>query len=137
MEKQTTTFILNGNTYKVGPTDTDAIRQIPKAERQQLIELLEAVKLQDRLAQVAVQQAVSKADQAASAVKAKPGYEAVSTTLPPEATTERLGEGDIDDLMTRLIMEERTNQKPQTTPQTIYKWTGGIIIVVILLLYLF
>ncbi len=139
MEKQPTTFILNGNTYRLLPTDSDAIRQIPKADRQQLIELLEAIQQQDRLSQAAVQQAATKTSQTAAITTAKtnPASATTATTPTQQTPPERLGEGDIDDLMTRLIMEEKGNKKPQLTPQTIYLWAGGILAVIIFLIYLF
>ena len=92
MDQPTITFILNDKTYSVRATDSHAIRQIPSADRQQLISLLEAVKQQDALAHQAVDQAVTRA---------KSGYQASNGSMaaadpsaPPPVNPERLGSGD-------------------------------------------
>lgn len=132
MESSAITFIMNGKTYRISAADGDAIRQISKQDRTQLIDLLEAVKLQDRLAAAAVQQAAVKAGVT--------GTGSASTNTVPEyqqVKPERLSSGDVDDLMARLIMEEKKNKKPGLTQQTIYKWAAGIIALVFLLVLFF
>ena len=132
MEQPTITFILNGNAYSLCSGDTETIRKMPSAVRQQLITLLEAVKREDQLAKAAVQQAVNKAKLSSPATTKSlsagdpPGFAAVKP--------ERLGAGDVDALMARLIMEEKQNQKPSLTKKTLYKWLAGFFVVVILLI---
>ena len=61
MEQSKITFIVNGNTHSLRASDSAAIRDIPADERKQLIAFLEAVKVQDNLANTAVNKAVERA----------------------------------------------------------------------------
>lgn len=135
MEKTPITLILNGNTYRLSANDTQAINQIPKAERQQLISLLDAIKREEQLSEAAVQQSLNKVKvttQTASNIT-KP----VNISAAPTAKPERLGSGDVDAIMSRLILEEKQHQKPGLTKGTIYKWMAGIVVVIILLALIF
>ncbi len=134
MPESEITFIINGKNYRLSANNQEAIRQIPRQDREQLVALLEAVKIQHRLAASAVQQAAAKV----GVVDTAPNYAANevaanSTAIKPE----RLGKGDVDDLMARLIMEEKRNKKPGLTQQTIYKWAAGIIAVIVVLVLIF
>ena len=129
MEHPLITFIVNGKTFSLRAGDAAALGAIPHAERQQLIALLEALKQQDdraaALAQVAVERArtTSRAPQAPAAA---------STPRP-----ERLGSGDVDALMARLVLEENRNRKPGPTRQDLYKWGLGFAAAVIVLVLIF
>ena len=46
INKGTITVIVNGNTYRLPPLKAEAIRNMPNADRKQLIDLLEALKKQ-------------------------------------------------------------------------------------------
>ncbi len=129
MSKEKITFIINNTTYSLHANDSAAIRQMPKADRQQLIDLLDAVKQQDRLAQIAVQSAASTAKQATQTTT-----NAIDSIANQTVKSERLSSGDIDDLMTRLAQEEKRNKKPEMTKQTIYKWVAGIAITIMVLI---
>ncbi len=135
MEQPSITFILNGNTYSLCASDAESIRKIPSDVRQQLISLLEAIKREDKLAQAAVQQALNKAKNPnqfeAKSVRTK------STLDSASPKPDRLGSGDVDALMARLIMEEKQNQKPGLSKGTLYKWLGGFVVVVFLLILIF
>lgn len=137
MKPQSTTFILNGNTYRLSPDDSGAIREMPKTDRLQLIELLEAIKIQEKLSEAAIQNATAKASpKAATAVNiTSAGITAQQPLQQPKP--ERLGEADIENLMAKLIMEEKNKQKPPISSRQIYTWAGGILFVLILLTYLF
>ncbi len=122
MEQPKITFIINDKTYSLRASDARAIRDIPSADRQQLILLLDAIKQQDALAQAAVQHAVDRAQ-----VSTKPpvnGPENGGTLDQKAPKPERLGSGDIDAMMTRLIMEEKRDKKPGLTTQDLVKWAA-------------
>lgn len=127
MEQSKITFIVDGNTYHLRATDSEAIREIPGADRQQLIALLEAVKQQDRLARAAVEQA---------AVQQAAVHGAGDPLAPGAVRPERLGSGDVDALMARLAMEEARGRKPGMSSGGVYKWAGGFVAVVVLLVLL-
>lgn len=118
MEQTKITFIINGNTYNVHGKDFETLRAMPKADRQQLTALLETVRQQEQREQLA---------------------ESTQHTAPSLSTVkpERMGSGDVDDLMARLILEEKRNQKPALTKQALYKWIGGITVIMILWVLIF
>jgi hypothetical protein len=127
MEQPVITFIMNGKTYRVAADRPEAIRHIPKADRDQLVALLEAVKLQDDGSAVPVSPVDAKA-----VMTAQPTIPSNNTNT-QSVKPERIGKGDVDDLMARLIMEEKMNKKPGISTLTIYKWAAGIIAVIFLL----
>jgi hypothetical protein len=132
MEQPVITFIMNGKTYRVAADRPEAIRHIPKTDRDQLVALLEAVKLQDDGSAVPVQRAEAKA-----AMTAQTAIPANNMTSAQPVKPERIGAGDVDDLMAHLIMEEKRNKKPELSRQTIYKWAAGIIVAIFLLVLIF
>jgi len=135
MEQAKITFIIGSRTYSLRASDGEAVRKIPSADRQQLIALLEAVKLQETLSRKAVQEAVDVAKTVSNAPPNYPGNEAaVDHKI---AKPERLGSGDIDALMSRLIMEEKRDKKPGLTTQGLVKWVAGLTAIVVLLVLIF
>jgi hypothetical protein len=50
---------------------------------------------------------------------------------------EPIGKGDVDQLMARLVLEEKNNRKPGLTQQGLYKWMGISVAVIILLVLIF
>ncbi len=125
MNQPAITVIINNNSYRLSTRNVEAIRRMPNAERQQLIALLEIVKQQPSAVPSAVRPATT---QTTSTV-----YNTGNPINHQTMKSERLGSGDVDSLMAQLIMEERSQQKPGLTKQTIYKWVGGIAVVIILL----
>ena len=111
MNQPAITVIINNNSYSLSANNLEAIRRIPTADRQHLIALLELVKQQQ------------------SATQSPP----VRPITTESSRSERLGSGDVDSLMAQLIMEEKSQQKPGLTKQTIYKWVGGVAVVIIIL----
>lgn len=135
MEQPKITFIIDSKTYSLRAHDAEALRNIPSADRQQLIELLEALKRQDALAQAAVQNAV---DRAKIPTKNLPnGRQNGGAPEHKAPMPERLGSGDIDALMARLIMEEKRDKKPGLTTQDFAKWVAGLTVAIILLVLIF
>ena len=131
MEQPRITFVINGQTFSLRASDSSSIDAVPAAERQQLVELLEAVKQRQKRAATTARQALEKAAVATTdrAGSARPDYQ--------PAKPERMGSGDVDALMARLVMEENRNRKPGMTRQDLYKWLlGGAAIVILLVLLL-
>lgn len=131
MEQPKITFVVNDQTYSLSANDTQAIQSMPSEDRGQLIALLEAVKRQEALAAETVQQALERAKAASQTTPGQP-----LTGTPAQAPTpkpERLGSGDADALMARLIMEEQQNRKPGLTRQSLYKFVIGSAAVVVVL----
>lgn len=127
MEQPRITFVINGKTFSLCASDSEGIAAMPAAERQQLLDLLEAVKQQESRAREVARRAVDKAALAAGGT-----VNATALDYRP-AAGERLGSGDVDALMARLIAEENRSRKPGPSRQDLYKWLLGIAVVVILL----
>jgi hypothetical protein len=123
MKQPAVTFVVNNRTYSLSASDTEAMRNIPAADRQQLITLLEAIKVQDSLARAAVQAAAESVIAPSQAAIRAP--ETGNRTTHQDSKPERLGSGDVDALMARLILEEKQNQKPGLTKQGLYKVLVG------------
>jgi thioredoxin-like negative regulator of GroEL len=129
MEQQAPiTFIVNGRTYRLAPGMGDAIRAMPAEDRGQLLKLLEAVREQERLSRAAVDAA------AASVLAATAAGSAAGAVASPKP--ERLGSGDVDALMARLVMEEQRNRKPPIDRGSLYKWSGICIGILLLLVFM-
>ncbi len=135
MEQPKITFIVNNTTYSLRANDAEALRDIPGADRQQLIVLLEAIKQQDALARVAVQNAVDRVKVSSRIPLNGPADEGILDHKAPKP--ERLGSGDIDALMNRLIMEEKRDKTPGLTTQDLVKWVVGLTVAIILLVLIF
>jgi hypothetical protein len=134
MNKSTVTIVINGNTYRLCASDGAAIRNMQAADREHLLELLEEVKRQDSLSQVAIEKAMSRTGSSpVSTASVAPG-EGV-TAYRGNASAD-LGKGDVDALMARLVFEEKNNRKPGLTRQTLYKVVGGFLLVVFVLVLL-
>ena len=124
MNQSGITFVVNGNAYSLRPDDVAAVSAISAADRQQLITLLETVK-----------QAERTADRRAEASRLE---EAGADPLDRgRIKPERLGAGDADALMARLVMEENSHKKPIPTRQGLYKWIAVVAVVVIFLIVVF
>lgn len=135
MEQPEITFIINGNTYRVCASRPETLRNLPSADRQQLIRLLEKIKLEDQKAKAAVQQALVKAKMPSGQARKTPTNAGAGAKNNPKP--ERLGSGDVDALMAKLILEEKQHQKPTITKQSIYKWLAVFIVVFLVLMFIF
>lgn len=128
MEQQVITCVINGNAYKLCAADSASIKKVSSADRQLLISVLEAVQKHEQASHAAVAKAVSSASvnltgvAAAGRSQAKPG---------------RLGGGDVDALMARLVEEEKRKQKPGLTKKSVYKFVGGMTLLIFLLVLIF
>ncbi len=131
MDQQKITIVVGSKTYTFHPGDAQAIREIPSTERQQLISLLEAVKQQENLADIAVRGALERARNLSPT--AAGDMTGRASAEHPMTKTDRLGSGDVDALMARLVMEEKNNRKPGLSSKSLYKFLIGFAIVVLLL----
>ena len=129
MNSSAITFIVDGKTYSLNASDSTAIRTIPAVDRQQLIALLEAIKHQDSLAKAAVQTAVDYVN--------APLHGAGKPLQHKAPKPERLGSGDADALMARLIIEEKRDKKPGLTKESLYKIVAGFVAVIVVLMMIF
>ena len=129
MNSSAITFIVDGKTYSLNASDSTAIRTIPAGDRQQLIALLEAIKHQDSLAKAAVQTAVDYVN--------APLHGAGKPLQDRTPKPERLGSGDADALMARLIIEEKRDKKPGLTKERLYKIVAGFVAVIFLVMMIF
>ncbi|MFT7559719.1 MAG: hypothetical protein ACI93R_001634 [Flavobacteriales bacterium] len=126
-KQPTLAFMINGKTYKICASDNESIRNLPKAYRPYLLTLLEAVKQQDD---------ASLTSDTAKPLGQKPLTPKVSSEIKaaglnpvsPSAPSERMSSGDIDNVMARLIMEDKENINLGITKK------GMVIFVVILML---
>lgn len=127
MNQPSITVVIDGNTYTLQVSDLQGIRDMPADDRSQLIRLLEVVKAQHEKSQRLVQEALLKTASAATA-----GDTAVAAEQAAPAK-ERMGKGDIDQLMARLIAEERQQQKPAIQKSTIYKIVAVLVGIIVVL----
>jgi len=124
------TVIINGQDYRLSADDPASVGHLPKAERTELLRLLEAIKQEHTRSQKAVLSALTATTQTST----KTTQEQVSAGL---AQTGRLGRGDADALMAQLIQEEARNQKPGLSKRGIYKFVGISTLVIFLLVIIF
>jgi hypothetical protein len=110
MSQPTITFIINKIPYALTASNVEAIKKMPSADRQQLMALLEAIKREENAAQ--------------------------PSATPAAATTQSPAPQQMnpDDLMARLAMEDKLNQEPGLTKQSLYKWVAGITVGIIVLI---
>lgn len=104
------TFVINNNTYSLSSTDQQAIREMDDKDREDLLDLLGAIKAEE----VRARQAEARVDAALATVQ--PGVAAANPS------PERLGRGDVDALMARLAMEDRQSRKPGLTREGLLKF---------------
>ena len=132
MEQTRITFVINSNTYSLSPADSKAIRAIPEDDRRELTRLLEAVRQEEETAQAKAREA----DARARALLNGSGQN-LDGRVQHTPSPERLGAGDADALMARLVMEEQMTRKPGLTKQGLYKLVFGIFVAICLLVLLF
>lgn len=137
MKNSPITVVIGNNNYTLRADAPESMRDIPVSDRKALIAVLEQLKLQHqsslqrveaRLAGNAMDTATSQAG--ASHLPVGPGPASAGRAVPPG---ERLGAGDIDDLMVRLAKQERHRKKPSMRPATIYKWAAVVVVVIVVL----
>jgi len=126
----TITIIIRGKDYRLSADNPATFNHLPKAERTELLHLLEAIKQERARSQKAVQNALQTKPPAA----AKTAQDQASAGL---AQAGRLGHGDADALMARLIQEETLKRKPGLSKRGIYKFVGISALLIFLLVLIF
>jgi len=129
-QRPTITVIINGKDYRLSADDPATLKHLPQAERTELLQLLEALKHERVRSPKAMQHALRTKPSAA----AKTAQDQASAGL---AQTGRLGHGDADALMARLIQEETLKRKPGLSKRGIYKFVGISALVIFLLVMIF
>lgn len=124
--QQAITCVINGNAYKLSAGDVSAMSNMPEADREPLLLMVDAIKAQQLKTQAALQQALHKTTHSASAA-----------AKPAEEKPERLGAGDIDALMAKLVLEEKQQKKPPLTQQKIIKIMLAVVAAIILITLIF
>lgn len=119
------TLIIDGNTYILNPKDKAGIARLPSGDRQQLVTLLEAIQQYEQQRRAVARKAEVQANAAASLANTQ------------QEEKQRLGDGDIDQLMAKLALEEKSNRKPGPSRQGLFKWLGITVGVIILLILIF
>lgn len=125
MKQPSITVVIGSNTYTLRTDDLQGMRDMPVDDRDHLIRLLEALKAQREKSARLVQDTLAKPVGTAAQSRG----DGTEGTAPKE----RLGKGDVDAIMARLIMEERQQQKPGIKPATIYMFAAAIIVIIALL----
>lgn len=134
MTASTMTLVVNGNAYKLSATNTASLTAVSPSDRQALLALLEALKRCDQAAGKTVEQAVAVAHRAQPVSTASHIHQAESVD---SLKVERMGSGDVDALMARLIAEDQQNRKSQTKPRSLIKAAAVLLAVVVLLVMIF
>ncbi len=122
------TIVINGNSYRLSTDNPKAMRDMPVAERAQLINLLKVLNAQHLQAQQQLEQTVAR--QQNPVLQASISQPQTANDKP--ATGERMGKGDVEQMMARLIAGEKSKQKPLMTASTIYKFVGVVFLVIFL-----
>lgn len=125
------TFVINGNTYSIGINDPQSFASIAKADQEALLSLLASFKQQQEALELRANQRLAQVSSSRKIADAL-GHSPTSHQSPQK---ERLGRGDADALMAKLIMEEKARQKNLPNKGSFYKWIfGGAIFVIIWIL---
>ena len=129
MNQPNITVVIEGRTYTLRADDAAGMGDIPGEDRDRLINLLEMLKARREQSRRQVQAALARSSGSADVA---PRPATVASAAPPK---ERVGKGDVDAIMARLIIEERQNKKPGIRPSTIYKTAALIVIIIAALSY--
>lgn len=127
MQNSSITVVIAGNTYILRIDDPKSLRDIPANDSDQLITVLEALKSQREKTERLAQEVLAK--NTGNHVTVRGAINKNQSAQPAE----RLGKGDIDAVMARLIAEEKQQRKPGLKTATIYKFAAAIVVVIILL----
>jgi len=128
-QRPTITVIIKGKDYCLNADNPATFNHLPKAERTELLYLLEAIKQERVRSPKAMQHALQTKPPAA-----KTAQDQASAGL---AQAGRLGHGDADALMARLIQEESLKRKPGLSKRGIYKFVGISALLIFLLVMIF
>lgn len=139
MKQSNVTFFLNGNTYHLSATDTQAIKTISKGDRQQLLEILEAIKAVSVVSQSAISHGLQ-----ADKPQLRQGNAGLSSASSIDSQVSQKVDGfntektsNVDALMAQLMVEDRTQRGEGLTKKGVYTFIGVFTAVVIILILVF
>lgn len=134
------TFIIDNKVYKLSADDLRAINEISDDHKEKLITLLSAVKKSHQSSLSSIPSADEKIipihGNPSSGLSASSDHLA-SSSLGSIKGKERLSESDTNELVARLIMQEKQQQKPGLSKKSIYKVFGFFVICIVLLILIF
>lgn len=137
MNSDKVTFVINGNTYSISAGDPKAISSISSPDKKALLTLLESLKQQQEATEQRANQRLAQAAMASSSVGSSANKPSAAALSDKPQKAERLGRGDADALMARLIMEEKAKQKNIPNQGRFYKWILGISAIIIICTFVF
>lgn len=126
MNQSTITIVLRGNTYTLRADQPQSMRDMPGEDRESLIHMLDTLKRVHENSERRVEDALVR-----STAKVSSGDNQGAAVT--QQSKERMGKGDIDQLMARLALEEQNRTGSQIKPATVYKVAGGILALIVLL----
>lgn len=141
MTKNQITITINDKTHRFNVDDVEAIRALPWSERKQLIDLLENIK-QAEYVKTDKTTVPTHAAGFDSEQKVVPQSLSQSTTNNNPASAQRTAsheldpeikasDKDVDDLMTRLILEQKSSHRPVPEKAAVVKWMLLVFAVII------
>ena len=132
MSASTITLVVNGNAYQLSATNTASLRAINPCDRRALLMLLEALKYDDQLAPRIADRVLP---QTCSTITDDVIVEGSHIT--ESLSQERMGSGDVDALMAKLIAEDQQSRKSQKNRPSMIKWAAMLVMAIILLVVIF
>lgn len=126
MTESNITLIINGNTYTLRIDDTHALREIPSADRQQLMALLNAVKMAGALPPKPSQ--LSSVNMQTAPIS--PMLNQPAQNPQPKSAV------NAEQLMAKLMLEDRDSRGEGLTKKGVY-WFIGIFTAIVITLILF
>lgn len=138
MSQQTIQITIDGKTHEFKVGDTQAIKDLAWQDRKQLIELLEHIKQAEY---VKKSTAPTEPEEPLNqpVIAAKPTMQSQPKSNDPKMGIDaevKPGQGDVDSIMSRLILEEKKHQTTIPDRGAAIKWiliAFGIIILIALL----
>jgi len=126
MSEQPVSITIGGKTHTFSVNDEAAIKDLAWQDRKQLIGLLEKIKQAEYIKKT---EPPADANTQLPSVNVKPPNQPQSTTKTEDVT--QLGQGDIDAMMSRLIIEEKKNQVQIPDKTTAIKWILLVTLIII------
>ena len=114
------TVVVNSHSYHISASEPETLTAMVTTDRKALITLLEAIKHQQKASEQRAEQILLPT--------AAPTSDRLAAAIKPE----RLGRGDADAMMARLILEEQSKQKKPPSQRSFYKWIIGFTALVIM-----
>lgn len=136
---------INDKTYKLNPNNLSSLKAMPWEARKELINLLEQVKQAEYVKpqkQPADDEPKSKHDASAviSTEVKRPETKPVIASKQQKPTLDKSvkpSDSDVDDIMNRLILEQKSTHQTVPDKSSVYKWFLILFIVIVLLAMLF